>query len=74
MVVPAVKMAGEADDLLLLPVNARDDAQREVRRLRAGNRETHPFRGRDHSLNQFGPLHFQGVAGAVMRRLSPPAP
>ena len=68
MVMPAMEVPGEADDLALAGECARH-AQREVRRLRTGNRETHPLCGWDQLLNQFGPLHFQSVAGAVMGAL-----
>ena len=68
MVMPAMEVPGEAYDLALAGECARH-AQREVRGLRAGHRETHPLCGWDHLLNQFGPLHFQCVAGAVMYAL-----
>src|SRR4029077_10165283 len=44
MVVPAVKVPGEADDLALSGECARY-TQRQVRRLRSGHRESHALRG-----------------------------
>ena len=69
MVMPAMEVPGEAYDLPFAGESARH-AQREVRRLRTGHCETHPLCGWNHLLNQFGPLHFQCVAGSVVHTLS----
>jgi hypothetical protein len=68
MVVPAVKVPGEADDLALSGECARH-TQRQVRRLCSGHCEPHSLRGWNQALDLLGPLDLQGMARSVMRTL-----
>ncbi len=65
MVVPAVEMIVEADQLGLSAEGARE-AHRHQRRLGARRRKAHPLGGRDQCLDPLGPFDLQLVAGAVM--------
>ena len=65
VVVPAVEMIIEADQLRLAGEGAREP-HRHQRRLGAGRGEAHPLGGRDQRLDPLGPFDLQLVAGAVM--------
>src|SRR5262249_4430153 len=68
MVVPAVKVPGEADDLAPAGECARH-MQRQVRRLCSGHRETQSLPGWYYPLPMLSPLDPQGMARSVMRPL-----
>src|SRR5215467_3719558 len=68
MVVPAVKVPCEADDLALAGECARH-TQRQVRRLRSGHREPHSLSGWNQALDLLSPLDLKGMACSVMRTL-----
>ena len=66
VVVPAMEVAAEPDQLRPASVCARE-AQRHQGRLGAGRGEPHPFGRRDHLRNQFSPAHLEVVTGAEVR-------
>jgi len=68
VVVPAVEVALETDDLFLAARGARD-SQREVRCLSAGRREAHALGGRHHLADELRPLDLKLGAGGKVHAL-----
>jgi len=66
VVVPAMEVADEADDLVLAGMGA-GEADRHVRGFRARRGETDFLGRRDQLAHEFGPTHLELVAGTIVR-------
>ena len=75
VVVPAVEVGLEADDLAPAGERAREP-HRHQRRLGAGRGEAHPLGARHQPPDRLGPAHLERMARAEVRaaRRAPPAP
>ena len=66
MVMPAVEVIAEAQELRLASMGSRQP-KRHVRGLGTRGDQANLFSARNHLLDEFGPLEFQFVLSAVMR-------